>query len=234
VVQFADWLNAPVLQRQRLQDNARDHRLKTYYHWIRDGVDFINLDNASPEQFDEAQINWLGRVVADDSKPNSTVTTIVVGMHEALPDSLAWFHSMNNAPAAEQSGRRAYEILLQAQQKAQKRVYVLASHSHFFMDGIFNTEALQKRGAVLPGWIVGTAGAVRHALPADASRAHAAASNVYGYLLATVTREQSPGTIGFQFREIKEGDVPASVVAEFGAPLVHSCFSGNSQQTHSQ
>ncbi|HZM09249.1 MAG TPA: hypothetical protein VFC15_03450, partial [Candidatus Limnocylindrales bacterium] len=34
IAQFADWLNQPVLQRQRLADNPNDHVLKTYYRWI--------------------------------------------------------------------------------------------------------------------------------------------------------------------------------------------------------
>src|SRR6266849_6551715 len=38
---FADWLNAPVLQRQRLGDNRRDHRVRAYYRWVMNGVDFI-------------------------------------------------------------------------------------------------------------------------------------------------------------------------------------------------
>src|SRR5262249_19151529 len=43
---FADWLNTPEIRAQRLKDNPRDHQVRTYYHWVRDGVDFINLDNA--------------------------------------------------------------------------------------------------------------------------------------------------------------------------------------------
>jgi hypothetical protein len=50
VVQFADWLNTPALREQRLRDDPADHRVKTYYHWIDDGIDFINLDNATPDQ----------------------------------------------------------------------------------------------------------------------------------------------------------------------------------------
>jgi len=33
-----------------------------------------------------------------------------------------------------------YADLLRAQNDSHKRVYVLASHSHYYMDGIFNTE----------------------------------------------------------------------------------------------
>ena len=52
LAQFADWLDTPVLREQRLKDDPADHKLKTYYHWIKGGVDFITLDNASPEQLD--------------------------------------------------------------------------------------------------------------------------------------------------------------------------------------
>jgi hypothetical protein len=53
---FADWLNTPTIREQRLKDNPHDHTVRTYYHWVRDGIDFINLDNATPEQFDFAQV----------------------------------------------------------------------------------------------------------------------------------------------------------------------------------
>jgi len=229
VIQFADWLDSPVVRQQRLADDPDDHKLKTYYHWQQGGVDFINLDNASPEQFDSAQMAWLERVLAADAQPRSGVSTIVAGMHEALPDSLTAAHSMNNSPAAEQSGRRAYELLL-AQQRSGKRVYVVASHSHFFMDGIFNTEALQQRDAVLPGWIIGNAGAVRRPLPDNAGRARAAATNVYGYLLATVNPPGQPlGTVAFQFKEVARKDISATIVSEFSEPLVRFCFDENSE-----
>jgi len=32
LIQFADWLTAPPLSRQRLSDDPKDHQLKTYYH----------------------------------------------------------------------------------------------------------------------------------------------------------------------------------------------------------
>ena len=62
ILQFADWLDAPVLQRQRLADDSNDRKLKTYYHWIEAGVDFIYLDNATPDQFDLAQLQWVEKV----------------------------------------------------------------------------------------------------------------------------------------------------------------------------
>jgi hypothetical protein len=45
-----------------------------------------------------------------------------------------------------QSGRRAYEDLWDFQNTAKKHVYVLASHSHFYMQDIFNTAYWQHHG----------------------------------------------------------------------------------------
>jgi len=72
---------------------------------------------------------------------------------------------MAETPDGVASGRHVYADLLKAQNDAHKRVYILASHSHFFMDDIFNTAYWHANGGVLPGWIVGTAGAVRYPLP---------------------------------------------------------------------
>jgi hypothetical protein len=68
LIQFADWLNAPVLQQQRLKDNPADHSLKAYYHWIEGGVDLIYLDNATLDQFDNAQMSWFKRTLANAEK----------------------------------------------------------------------------------------------------------------------------------------------------------------------
>ena len=225
IIQFADWLDTSELQKQRLKDNPKDHRLRTYYHWRREGVDFINLDNASTDQFDANQLAWFASVLkAETSDPS--IHTIVVGMHEALPDSISKGHSMSESAQGEASGRAVYAQLLGAQNSAHKNVYVLASHSHFFMDGIYNTEYWRSNGGVLPGWIIGTAGAVRYPLPPAAGDAKIARTNVYGYLLGTV----SPGgTIGFRFQQIDEKDVPRTVVAKFGQTLVHDCFAANRQ-----
>jgi hypothetical protein len=148
---------------------------------------------------------------------------VVVGTHEALPDSIARGHIMSDAPQAEASGRRAYGDLLKLQQTSKKNVYILASHSHFFMDGIFNTAYWRANGGVLPGWIIGTAGAVRYPL-ANASDAKAAETNVYGYLLVTVNADR---TIDFRFHKLEEKDIPAEVVSRFSRDFVHQCFTGN-------
>ena len=229
IIQFADWLNTPILQNQRLKDNPNDHKLKAYYHWQQSGVDFIYLDNATTDQFDSAQLDWLNKVV-DRDDADSGITTVVVGLHEALPDSLASDHSMSDYPAGVQSGRIVYQRLLKSRNQGHKFVYILASHSHFLMDGIYNSDYWKANGGVLPGWIIGTAGAVRYPLPRDAAKnSPIAMTNVYGYVLATANPPGEPlGTIRFNFRETNEPDVPADVRTKFGAGLVHWCFEKNS------
>src|SRR5262249_55869148 len=59
LLQFADWFAAEPISRQRLADDPKDHRLKTYYHWVERGVDFVTLDNASADQFDDEQLKWF-------------------------------------------------------------------------------------------------------------------------------------------------------------------------------
>jgi hypothetical protein len=224
ISQFGDWLGAPAIKKQRLQDNPRDHRLRAYYHWVWNGVDFISLDNATSDQFDSAQVKWFERVIKRDAG-NPDIKTVVVGMHAALPDSISAGHSMNESAVGEQSGRRVYQGLLKLQNESRKRVYLLASHSHYFMDGIFNTEYVRTHGGVLPGWIVGTAGAVRYALPENSKDARLAQTNVYGYLLAIVDRD---GEIRFEFQRLAEEDTPADVVSRYKPEFVHWCFAENS------
>lgn len=224
---FAQWLDQPELKEQRLKDDPKDTQPKTYFHWIRDGIDFINLDNAVNSEFDPAQLAWFKGVISRDSKDES-IRTVVVGMHEALPESISAGHSMNESTAGTKSGEEAYQRLLKLQNEDHKKVYVLASHSHFYMEGIFNTEYWRTHGGVLPGWIIGTAGAERYALPDLAKDAKAAKTNVYGYLLATVPGK-GDGSIRFEFKQIDEDQIPPEVAHRFTQAFVHECFIGNRQ-----
>jgi len=225
IAQFADWLDAPAIRQQRLRDDPHDHTVKGYYHWMEDGIDFITMDNASPDEFDQLQMGWIESVLSHDAEDTS-VRAVIAGMHEALPNSLSADHSMNQSAQGTQSGERVYGWLLDFKKKSGKPVYVLASHSHFYMDGIFNTDYWRAHGGVLPGWIIGTAGAERRALPADANEANEAKAHVYGYLLATVTgNKENP--VHFQFKQLSESDVPADVTRRFTPEFVHSCWIGN-------
>jgi hypothetical protein len=224
LIQFADWLDQPLLQLQRLSDDPRARKITAYFHWTQSGVDFISLDNATPDQFDSQQLSWFEKTLQLDLA-NQQIHTIVVAMHEALPDSISENHAMDQSAIGIESGRRVYANLLKAQNDAHKRVYVLASHSHYFMDGIFNTAYWREHGGVLPGWIIGTAGAVRYPLPPEKVDAKAAATNVYGFLLGTV---QPTGEINFTFHQLNESDVPTSVVETYKPEFVHWCFAENS------
>ena len=220
--QFHDWLDQPVLRNQRLQDKELAEP-EPYYHWIQGGVDFIYLDNAT-NVFSDAQLTWLAHRL-ESAKGSPEVKSVVVGMHEALPDSIANSHSMGDNPAARPSGENAYKALINFRDASHKPVYVLASHSHFYMENIFDTPALKRNGdKPLPGWIVGTAGAMRYKLPAGAPSS--AKQDIYGYLLGTVS---SDGTIRFSFKEVHESDVPQYVRQRYPATLVPWCFAHNSQ-----
>jgi len=222
LAQFADWLLAPALEAQRLADDPGDHQLRTYYHWIERGVDFVTLDNATADQFDSAQLAWLGKVLDRDAA-NSGVHTLVLGMHEALPDSVSSGHSMNESPAGAASGRQVYSALLKFHRSSGKPVYVLASHSHFVMSNVYAT-ACRTPQDVLPGWIVGTAGAVRYRLPKDLAGSGEHRTDVYGYVLATVA---AGGDIQFEFKPVTAPDIPAATVKEFTQPVVDACFDDN-------
>jgi hypothetical protein len=222
---FADWFDAPEIRDQRLRDDPHDHAVKSYYHWIRDGIDFMTLDSASPEQFDPQQMKWIAAVLKQDEADDS-IRAVIAGMHDALPESISIGHSMNQSPVSEETGRKVYGWLLDFKQRSNKAVYVLASHSHYYMDGIFNTEYWRGHGGVLPGWIIGTAGAERYALPQNASDARSAKAHVYGYLLAIVNSSKDD-PVHFKFEELNEADVPKPVVDRFTQAAVHECWVGN-------
>lgn len=200
---------------------CRQLQSKTYYHWNKAGVDFIYLDNASDEEFDQPQLTWFDGVMKKDAD-DRTITTVVVGMHKALPWSVTCDHSMNESAAGTQSGEKVYRTLLDLEKKG-KKVYVVASHSHYFMSDIFNTKRWRQEG-VLPGWIIGTAGAQRYPLPPGADLTKSK-TYVYGYLLGRV---YSDGTIDFAFTELKESEIPTDVKSRYTEPwITEACFDGN-------
>jgi hypothetical protein len=235
--QFGYWLRRPEIVRTPLQ--SKPDSPENYYHWKERQVDFIYLDNAGNDGFEDAQLNWLERVLEQD-RADATIKTVVVGMHRALPNSLGCGHSMNGDPVAPndpnrqakeeadrkstESGRRAYGDLAKFEKETSRPVYVLASHSHYYMEHIFQTDYWKNRNEVLEGWIVGTAGARRYALPEDLPPAIFAKANVYGYLLGTVKPD---GKITFQFQELAESDVPETVQTRYGKEFVHQCFVDN-------
>jgi hypothetical protein len=225
LLQFADWLGTPALRAQRLADDPQDRKLRAYYHWINRNIDFIALDNTGTDQFDAAQLKWFHSVVDRDEKSDA-VQTLVVGMHAALPGSFGNSHSMSDWAQGEKSGREVYEALWHAQSAAHKKVYLLASHSHFFMEDVYRTDAW--KGRVLPGWIVGTAGAVRYRLPAGAVAGPKAMTDVYGYLVGTVAAD---GSIEFAFQQVQVADLLRASQGKYPESLVRWCAEENQQLT---
>lgn len=222
--QFESYLNSPRLGAQRQSDHDTPGA-RTYYHWVMNGsADFLSLDNASGNTFDKEQMAWIRARLAQD-RQSPAITTVVIGMHEALPGSKGMSHSMCDAPAGIQSGREVYNLAWDLH-AAGKKVYLLASHSHFVMDDVYQTPYWADR--VLPGWIVGTAGAVRYRLPPGQTGSSIARTDVYGYLLATVL---SDGSVQFAFREITLDDLRLANAGKTPDSLVQWCYAENKEQT---
>ncbi len=225
VGQFGDWLMRPEIVQQRLSDNPDDHAVKPYYHWIQGGVDFISMDNASNDMFDNPQVAWVRRVLDRDAA-DARVKSVVLGMHAALPHSLGCDHSMNEWAQGEFSGDLVYRALLDFREKTKKNVYVLASHSHFLLRNVYDSAYWRTHGGVLPGIIIGTAGAVRYRLPdtAEGFPPERARTDVYGYLIGNVDEN---GAVTFDFHPIERAAVPSDVESRYGADFVSWCFKEN-------
>ena len=229
-IEFRPLLNRPELRTQRLRDAQGTSKIpgtaadQTYFHWTQRGVDFINLDNATGDAFNDVQLAWFDAVIAADLA-DTAIHSIVVGMHEALPYSKSESHSMCANPTSMQGGMRVYSKLAQAQRE--KPVYVLASHSHYYLADVYNTPHWREAtptASTLPGWVIGTAGAERYALPAGISQGADARERTYGYLLGTVAPN---GRVTFEFRALTEDDLQHSRDEDFPAELVTYCTTKN-------
>jgi len=221
IAKFSSLLSRPEIVAQRKADGM--DTVEPWYHWTRDGVDFITLDNASHDEFSDAQLRWLRSVLDRDLAPNSGIRTIVTGMHEALPHSISSDHGMDDWDLGIRTGELVYTWLFDAQ-AAGKHVYVLASHSHYYSPNIFDTPYWKEHSSrVLPGTIIGSAGAHRYRLPRDADKA--SRTNVYGYLQGTV---HADGAIDFVLHELSEADLVAAKWPNAPPDAIHECFIHNS------
>jgi hypothetical protein len=223
IAKFSSFLNRPEIVAQRQADGAAADPPQPWYHWTRDGVDFITLDNATHDEFTDAQLHWLRTVLDRDLDPHSGIRTIVAGMHEGLPHSTGSEHAMDDWDLGVRSGELVYTWLYDAQ-AAGKHVYILASHSHYYSPNIFNTPYWkQHSNRVVPGWIIGSAGAHRYDLPKNADKA--AKTNIYGYMQGAV---HADGTIDFQLHELSEDDLVKSRWPNAPLADIHECYIHNS------
>ena len=199
---FHDLLTRPEIEAQRKADGAGAGPVAPWYHWVKDGIDFITLDNSSRDEFSDAQLKWLRGVIDRDLAPGSGVRTLVAGMHEALPHSTGAEHAMDDWDLGLHSGELVYTWFYDAQ-AAGKHVYLIASHSHYYSLNIYNTPYWKERmGSIVPGYIIGTAGAHRYNLPAKPGAG--AKTHIYGYLRGTV---HGDGTITFALHELSREDL---------------------------
>jgi Calcineurin-like phosphoesterase len=224
VAKFSSFLSRPEIVAQRTADGDAADPPQPWYHWTRDGVDFITLDNSSHDEFSDAQLHWLRSVLDRDLDPHSGIRAIVAGMHEGLPHSTGAEHAMDDWDLGTRTGELVYTWLYDAQ-AAGKHVYILASHSHYYSPNIFNTPYWkQHSNRVVPGWIIGSAGAVRYQLPKTANKG--AKTNIYGYLQGAV---HADGTIDFTLHELAENDLIEAKWPNAQQPDIHECFIHNSE-----
>ena len=224
-LEFKKWLTQSEITKQRkadLKNHIASNDNDTYFHFVMKGLDFIYLDNADRNVgFSPAQLNWLAQILKLDAASDS-VTTIIVGMHAALPYSVSSNHAMDESCPGLCSGIKAYDLLERAQnlsgpQSKRKKVYVLASHSHFVEEDIYNTPKHQDH--VLPGWIIGTAGAEQYKPTIR-----------YGYMLFEVKPD---GAIAPSFIEVDRNSPPL-LTGEGADKITAYYFEQNKKPTTTQ
>jgi hypothetical protein len=222
IAKFSSFLRRPEIEAQRKADGKEADSVQPWYHWTRDGVDFITLDNSSKDEFSDAQLRWLRGVIDRDLAPQSGIRTIVTGSHEALPHSTSSDHGMDDWDLGMRTGELVYNWLYDAQ-AAGKHVYIIASHSHFYSPNIFSTPYWKQRsGTVVPGWIIGSAGAHRYQLSREADKA--SRTNIYGYMQGTV---HADGSIDFALHELSENDLVESKWPNAPLDAIHECYIHN-------
>lgn len=222
---FHDQLNIPPIQKQREIDSPGDSAVHPYFHWRERDVEFILLDNSS-SQFEADQLAWFHSII-DKVEADTTVRALVVGMHESLPYSYSFLHSMSSAKDKGASGLDVYQRLLDYKKKS-KPVYIFSSHSHYFLADVYNTSYWQTSGGVLPGYLIGTAGAEHYSVPPEVKEFTQYAENQYGYMVITVNGDpKSHNPLTVQFVPVKRKDLLPDAIRKFGLDAVNFCFTGN-------
>lgn len=222
IVKFSALLDRPEIASQRKADGADGAPVGPWYHWVHNGVDFITLDNATHDEFTSAQMHWLRSVLDHDLDTHSGVRTIIAGMHEALPHSTGSEHAMDDWDMGVRTGELVYHWMYDAQ-AAGKHVYIIASHSHYYSPNVFNTYYWKEHSSrVVPGWIIGAAGAHRYKLPTTADPA--AKTNIYGFLRGTV---HADGAVDFNLVELSESDLEKAKWPNASDEAIHECYVHN-------
>lgn len=226
IEKFSAYLNRPEILQQRAVDGNYAAPVGPWYHWTHNGVDFITLDNASKDEFTDEQMRWLFAVLRHDEAPGSGIKAIVAGAHEALPHSTGQEHAMDDWQRGVDTGEQVYEWMHEAQQKG-LHVYLIASHSHYYSPNIYDTQYWEQKGMpVVPGMIIGAAGAHRYALPPTAKPG--AKTMIYGFMQGTV---HGDGTIDFKLEELSEKELMDAKWPNAPEAAIHTCYVDNGDAT---
>jgi len=222
IQKFSSFLDRPQIAAQRKPDGTDAAPIGPWYHWTEKGVDFITLDNSTRDEFSDEQLHWLRAVLDHDLAPGSGVNAIVLGAHEALPHSTGAEHAMDDWDHGERTGELVYQWLYGAQ-AAGKHVYWIASHSHYYSPDIYDTSYWRQHSSkVIPGLIIGSAGAHRYTLPKTAKKG--AKTMIYGFMQGTV---HADGTIDFALRELSEQELIQGKWPEAPLDAIHECYIHN-------
>lgn len=222
IQKFSAFIDRPEVAAARKADGADAAPVGPYYHWVENGVDFITLDNSTKDEFSDEQLRWLRAVLDRDLAPGSGIKAIVAGAHEALPHSTGSEHAMDDWELGERTGEMVYHWFYDAQ-AAGKHVYLIASHSHYYSPDIYNTGYWkQHTSKVVPGFIIGSAGAHRYALPKNAHKG--AKTMIYGFVQGTVHPD---GAIDFALRELTEQELIDAKWPNAPNDAIHECYIHN-------
>jgi hypothetical protein len=102
-------------------------------------------------------------------------------------------------------------------------VYLIASHSHYYSPNIYNTPYWKQRSSqIVPGMIIGSAGAHRYQLPKTAAKE--ARTHIYGFVKGSV---QADGSIDFALHELSENDLVQSRWPNAPLDAIHECYIHN-------
>ncbi len=129
---------------------------------------------------------------------------------------------MDDWELGERTGDLVYTWFYDAQ-AAGKFVYLIASHSHYYSPDVFSTPYWkQHSNRIVPGWIIGSAGARRYPLPRDAEKT--AKTHIYGFMQGQV---HADGQIDFKLHELSEDDLVKSRWPNAPLAAIHECVIGN-------
>ena len=224
-LKFSAFLDRPEIAETRKGDGEHAAPVGPWYHWVKDGVDFITMDNAEKDEFTDEQLRWLRAVLDRDLAPGSGINAIVAAAHEALPHSTGSEHAMDDWERGEHTGEMVYHWFYGAQ-AAGKHVYLIASHSHYYSPDIYDTPFWKQHTTkVIPGWIIGSAGAHRYAVPKNAKKG--AKSMIYGFMQGTV---HADGSIAFALKELSEQDLMNSKWPNAPQAAIHECYVHNGDE----